>query len=155
MIGWREWAALPALGINKIKVKVDTGARTSALDARNIQRFKRRGKSWIRFDVYPAQRSKKHVVHCEAELTDIRTITDSGGHKERRYVIRTPFKLAEQTWDVEISLTCRSSMGFRMLLGRAALQHHVLIDPMASFLSSDKPINPRFHHYQHVQHHTT
>lgn len=140
IIGWREWAALPKLGIKKIKVKVDTGAKTSALDAREIEHYRKNNIDYVRFLVYPAQRSKKIAVKCKAKVVDVRTITDSGGHKEKRYVIATPFRLNQEEWIIELSLTCRATMGFRMLLGRSALKEHAIIEPAHSFLAAPLPI---------------
>jgi hypothetical protein len=139
-VGWREWISLPELGIDKIKVKVDSGARTSALHAYGIQPFKEAGKHFIRFKVHPLQRCKDVVSKCVAEVKDIRWVADSGGHRERRYVIKTLITLGELTWPIEVTLTNRDSMNFRMLLGRTAMKRRMMIDPAKSFLAlSDVP----------------
>ncbi len=134
MVGWREWLALPQLGIAQIKAKVDSGARTSALHAFAIKPFKHQNKHYIRFKIHPLQRCKDVTIDCAAEVQDIRWVTDSGGHKERRYVIKTILQLGETDWPIELTLTNRDSMSFRMLLGRTAMKKRVIVNPAASFL---------------------
>lgn len=133
IIGWREWVALPELGVHKIKAKIDTGARTSALHAFSIKRFKHYGKEKLSFEIHPIQRNDRKIIQCNADLVDIRTITDSGGHREHRYVIETPMVMGGVQRMIEITLTNRSFMTFRMLLGRKALQHYFIIDPASSY----------------------
>ena len=137
-VGWREWLALPGLGIPAIKAKVDTGARTSALHAFTLQAFRADGRLQVRFGIHPLQRRKDIKIMCIADVIDQRIVRDSGGHKEKRYVIRTPIRLGNRQWPIEITLTDRDPMLFRMLIGRTAMQSHVLIDPDASFLTGRK-----------------
>ena len=138
VIGWREWVALPDLGIPKIKAKIDTGARTSALHAFSLEPFFDQGKPRIRFEIHPHQHDTDEVITCTADIVDKRSVTDSGGHAEERYVIETPVIIAGQTWSVEITLTERENMLFRMLLGRSALRKRFIVNPARSFITTRK-----------------
>ena len=139
VLGWREWLALPDLGIEHIKAKVDTGARTSALHAFLVTPFQRDGSEWVRFNIHPWQRNSRDVVECEAAVKDRRIVTDSGGHKESRYVIETTIALGNKGWSAELTLTDRDTMQFRMLLGRTSLEDHFLVNPAASYRVGKKP----------------
>jgi hypothetical protein len=133
IIGWREWVALPELGIQAIKAKIDTGARTSALHAFALRPFKENGKERITFDIHPIQHDAETVISCTADIIDKRWVTDSGGHSEERFVISTPVILGEKTWPIEITLTERDTMLFRMLLGRSAIRKRFVVNPGKSF----------------------
>jgi hypothetical protein len=135
VVGWREWVGLPDLGIARIKAKVDTGARTSALHAFNIHYIARHGKVWARFDVHPLQRDGKTVVHCEAPLIEERYVTDSGGKRTLRPVIETRIGVGDSVHVVEVTLITRDAMGFRMLLGRQAIRDRFLVDSSRSYLA--------------------
>lgn len=135
-IGWREWVHLPELGGATIKAKVDTGARTSALHAWNIEIVTRNRVRFARFDLHPLQRSDRQIVSCEAPLLDRRSIRNSGGEAQIRPVVRTLIRIGHLTWPIELSLTSRDEMGFRMLLGRTAVRGRFLVDPGRSFLAS-------------------
>jgi hypothetical protein len=138
VIGWREWVALPELGIDKIKAKVDTGARTSALHAFALRPFKENGKEKIRFDIHPLQNNTEEIITCTADVVDFRQVTDSGGHTEMRYVISTPFMLGGKIYPIEITLTERDTMLFRMLIGRSAIKKRFIINPGRSFITTRK-----------------
>ena len=129
LLGRDEWCALPDLHIPAIKAKIDTGAKTSALHAFNIHVLKRHHKKIIHFDIHPLQSDVSTLVSCIAPLADERHIMSSSGHIEHRYVILTTLQIASQAWEVEISLSNRDPLRYRMLLGREALVNRVLIDP--------------------------
>lgn len=136
ILGWREWVILPQLGIDKIKAKIDTGARTSALHAFALEPFTENGINRIRFSIHPLQHNTDLVINCVADVIDKRIVTDSGGHEEERFVIATPITIGGQTWTIEITLTERETMLFRMLLGRSALRKRFIVNPARSFVTT-------------------
>jgi len=138
IIGWREWIDFPSLNIFQVKGKIDTGARSSSLHAFHLHPFQREGKEFIQFRVHPYQRNSRITVQAEAEILDWRHVTSSGGHRQFRPVILVPISLDGQTWSIELTLTNRDVMGFRLLLGREALRKRFLVNPGRSFLLSDK-----------------
>jgi len=142
-VGWREWVRLTDLGVAAIKAKIDTGARTSALHAFAIEPFRKAGTLWVRFEVHPMQRSSAVRIKCEARAVDERAVRNSGGQVERRYIIETRMKLGDRFWPIELALTNRDQMGFRMLLGRTALEGRALIEPGRSYLAGHRPAKLR------------
>lgn len=134
VLGWREWVSLPDLDIPRVKAKVDTGARTSALHAIRIRPFEADGRRMVRFVVHPRQRSTAREVVCEAPVLGERLVRSSSGRAERRFVIATTLAVAGVRHRIELTLTSRDAMGFRMLLGRQALRGSYLVDSGRSFL---------------------
>jgi hypothetical protein len=142
-IGWREWVALPELGIDRLKAKVDTGARTSALHAFRVDPFTHDdGTIWVRFGVHPDQRSIEKVVICEAPVLDRRNVRDSGGRQEERFVIESDLVIGPERLRIELTLTARDDMLFRMLLGRTAMRGRFIVDPSRSYLLGKKKKKP-------------
>jgi hypothetical protein len=137
-VGWREWLSLPELGIEAIKAKVDTGARSSALHVVWQERFARAGADWVRFAV-ERDGPGSSIVVAEAPVIDERPVTDSGGHTTLRPFIRTLVGLADSVWPIEINLTNRSHMLFPMLLGRTAMAGLLIVDPKLSFAFGEPP----------------
>lgn len=133
IIGFREWVSLSELNLPAIKAKIDTGAKTSSLHAYDIKIIKRNDKNFVNFKVHPIQKNDILIVECEALLIDQRTVTDSGGHKESRYVIQTTIQMGRLKKKIELTLTNRIGMKYRMLIGREALKQFY-IDPSQSYL---------------------
>lgn len=135
VIGWREWLALPSLGIPAIKAKVDTGARTSALHTFDLSTYTESGHEYVRFRIHPLQRRVDIELECTAPILERRVVRDSGGHAEERVVIAANLTLGERSWPIEITLTNRDDMLFRMLLGREGIRAgNLLVDPAASYI---------------------
>ncbi|MBP6558324.1 MAG: 30S ribosomal protein S6--L-glutamate ligase [Flavobacterium sp.] len=134
ILGSEEWCSFPELGIPAIKARVDSGAKTSALHAINIAPFVKDTENWVKFDINPIQNNLKTVIHCEARLVDKRIVKSSSGFREQRYVIKTNLCIGTDTWEIEMTLTNRDSMGFRMLLGREAMSGRILVDPEQKYL---------------------
>lgn len=136
VVGWRECLDLPELGIKSIKVKVDTGAKTSALHAFSIHPFYENGEQWVHFKVHPYPKDRHTTIITQARLIDHRTIRSSVGHEQLRPVIQTMVNLGTESWPIQITLTNRDVMGYRMLLGRQAIENRFLVHPSRSFLQS-------------------
>ncbi len=138
ILGWREWVSLPVLGIDRIKAKIDTGARTSALHAFDVRLVEDNDKKLVKFCIHPEQKNLDKVIECEAALLDEREVKDSGGHSENRYVIETDILIGSKLHTVEVTLTNRDSMGFRMLIGRTTMKGHYLVDPGKSYVTGKR-----------------
>lgn len=131
--GWREWVGLGELGIPAIKAKLDTGARTSAIHAFNVEPYERGGELRVRFSVHPDQKDDSIAVDCDEKVIDIRAVSNPGRRREKRYIIRTELSLGGESWPIDLSLTDRDEMGFRLLIGRTAMHGRLLVDPEKSF----------------------
>ncbi|XNZ00047.1 ATP-dependent zinc protease [Micrococcus luteus] len=138
-VGWREWVCLPEAGVPWLKAKIDTGARTSALHAFDVQQFRRDDHPWVRFEVHPWQTSAKDAVTVELPVVDERTIRSSNGRAEVRQVVMLPLTVAGRTLDAEVTLTDRDEMGFRMLVGREVLSRGFLVDCARSYAGGIPP----------------
>jgi hypothetical protein len=133
-LGWREWISFPDFNIHKIKAKIDTGARTSALHAFKVEAFLRDSKPWVRFAIHPIQGDTDTVVECETPVKDQRVVRDSGGHDELRYVIDAHIVIGDDLIHTEVTLTDRDTMMFRVLLGRTALRTRYVVHPGKSYM---------------------
>jgi hypothetical protein len=134
-LGWREWVALPDLGLPAIKAKVDSGAKTSVLHAYHTEQYQADGVDMVMFLIHPIQKNYDFHVECHAPIIDYREVSDSGGHMEMRYVIESNILIGNASWPIELSLTNRDTMRFRMLLGRRAMENRAIIEPAASYLN--------------------
>ncbi len=137
IVGSEEWCAMPGLSIPVIKARIDSGARTSSIHAFNIQPFKKNGEAWISFEVHPLQQNRSTIIRTEAEVHDRRVVKSSSGDSEKRYVIKTILNLGDESWEIEVTLSNRDSMGYRMLLGREAMNNRILVDPSESCMHGD------------------
>ena len=133
VLGWREWVAMPQLGIKRIKAKIDTGARSSSLHAIDVETFRRGGKTFVRFGVQPLQRNSRKIIRAVAEVVEFRKVRSSSGHTSLRPVIETDVELSGERWPIELTLASRDTMGFRMLLGRASIRGRFLVDGGRSY----------------------
>lgn len=138
IVGWREWVALPELGVKKIKAKIDSGAKTSALHASKVTFAKLGQKEKVLFKIHPRQESLSPKIETEADLLDQRVVKSSHGFTTRRPVIKTKLSIGDESWPIELSLVNRDVMGFRMLIGRQAIRRRFLIDCEHSFLTRKK-----------------
>ncbi len=142
VIGQAEWIGLPDLGIAKIKTRIDTGARTSALHAFDIEKFHKGRWPYLRFKVYTGDTKKSRIARCEARLIDERLVKNSSGVREQRYVIKTRMVIGRHRFDCELSLADRKQMKFNMLLGRLAMHDRFLVDPDHVFLQGKPKPDP-------------
>lgn len=136
IVGNLELCSLPQLGIHDIEVRVDTGAKTSALHVDNVKRFISNGKPWVTFDIRPDVYNVNDILPCKAALFDVRKIKSSNGTSEERYVIRTEFHLGSTSWPIEVTLTNRAEMSYLMLLGRQGMGERLLVDPSQTFMQN-------------------
>ena len=132
--GWREWVSLPGIGVPWVKAKLDTGARSSAIHAFDIEEFERDGETWVRYSIHPWQRSAEDATSCESRVIEQRLVRSSSGHSVERYVVPLDITLVGHTVAAEVTLSRRDEMGFRMLVGREALRGGFLVDPGRSYL---------------------
>ncbi|MDA0230303.1 MAG: RimK/LysX family protein [Proteobacteria bacterium] len=134
-IGWREWVSFPDFGIDRIKAKIDTGARTSAIHAFRVRKIFGGAGQQVEFYLHPIQHRRRPELRCVANLVGERAIRSSNGEAETRYVIRTPMRLGDDIWPIELTLSNRDQMGFRLLIGRSAIRKRYIVDPGSSYLS--------------------
>ena len=142
-VGWREWVSLPGVGVPWLKAKLDTGARTSALHAFDVEEQDRDGEDWVRFSVHPWQRSPQDAVTVERPVHDRRSVRSSSGHLEDRLVVQLELSLVGRPVTAEVTLTNRDAMGFRMLVGREVLRQGFLVDSARSYVGGRPPLSVR------------
>jgi len=133
IIGWREWVGLPDFDIKHIKVKVDTGARSSSLHVFDLHEYEKKGDTWVSFKVHPVQRNTVSTVDVDAKVLEYRRVRSSSGKSSIRPVVITSIELLGESWPVELTLASRDKMGFRMLLGREAFRSRFLVDAGRSY----------------------
>ena len=138
-VGWREWVGLPDLGVPRIKAKIDSGARTSCLHTSEYHIFQKDGIDWVQFTLHPIKKDQSIEFLAQAPVFDYRTVRDSGGHEEHRPFVQTTLKIGNQHWPIEVSLSNRANMKFRMLLGRTTIAERMLIDCSRSYLTKSQP----------------
>lgn len=138
LIGWREWVVLPDLSPVPIKAKIDTGAHTSTLHAFDLSVHERKGRAWAEFEIHPIQRSRRESSTVTCPVLGFKQVRSSSGHSQRRPVIRTRLLLGESDLEIDLTLTSRDEMGFRMLLGRSAIRRRFWVDPGRSFLHGSR-----------------
>lgn len=152
IVGSEEWCAFPDLGVPAVKARVDSGAKTSSIHAFNIQKFRRNGAIWVSFEVHPIQNNRRTVIRCEKPLLDKRGVKSSSGIAETRYVVGARLQIGGEAWDIELTLANRDSMGYRMLLGREAMNGRMIIDPSLSFCLGEMSGAELDAHYGHPEH---
>lgn len=144
IVGWREAISIPALGVEEVIAKVDTGARTSAIHAFFVEPFTGPdGRDWVRFGLHPLRKKQEPELIVEAPVKDRRNVSDSGGHIEERYVIETELEVGDVKVTAEVTLTDRENMAYRMLLGRTALRGHFIVDSDLSYACSTPRLHPK------------
>ena len=143
LAGWREWVSLPGIGVPWIKAKMDTGARTSAIHAFDIEQFEKDGATWVRYSIHPWQKIDVGAVEVESKVHDVRSVRSSSGHAAERFVVMMDVRLVGRTFTAEVTLSRRDELGFRMLVGRQALRQGFVVDPASSYLGGRPPLSAR------------
>lgn len=134
LVGSLEVCNLPEFEIQKLHIRVDTGATTSSLHVDNIEEFQHENETWVAFDIHPDIHHVETIVRRKSKVMDTRLVKSSSGEKQKRYVIQTPIVMGNQQWDILITLTDRSSMSYLMLLGRQAMNGHMIVDPELEYV---------------------
>ena len=143
LAGWREWVSLPGVDVAWVKAKLDTGARSSAIHAFDLEDELRDGERWVRFWVHPWQATDADATRVECPVLDTREVRSSSGHAEERYVVAMDVTLMGRTIPTEMTLARRDEMGFRCLVGREALRQGFAVDPASSYLGGRPPLRLR------------
>ena len=149
LVGWREWVSLSSAGVRWMKAKIDTGARTSALHAFDMEEFEQDGDRWVRYSVHPWQRSDDDAVEVRSQVVDQRLVRSSNGQEEERLVVVLDVRLAGLVVPAEVTLSRRDEMGFRMLIGRQALAQGFLVDSSRSYAGKRPKRSVRRHNWGH------
>ena len=152
VIGNQEWCSFKNLGVPAIKARIDSGAKTSSIQANNISKFKRNNQNWVRFEIQPITENRSISIECEAKIEDIRSVKSSSGIAENRYVIKSEVTLGGESWEIELTLANRDTMEFKMLLGREAMQDKLIVNPSVEFTFGDLTKETIDEHYKHLIH---
>lgn len=136
LVGWRERVDLPDWELRGMRAKVDTGARTSAIDVAQIEH---RPDGTIRFEVVVRVKPERKTRWITARPVRTSVVKPSHGVAQERPVCVTRLRLGEHEHDVEVSLVCRKGMLCRMLIGRTALEGHYVVDPGEKYIASESP----------------
>ena len=133
IIGCEEWCSFPELDIPAIKARVDSGAKTSSIQASNVKLFLKDLEEWVKFEVNPLQDNRSISIQCQAKIADKRMVRSSSGIAEVRIVIKKNVKIGDDVFEIEMTLANRETMEYRMLLGREALVGRYIVNPSESF----------------------
>lgn len=147
IIGSEEWCFFEGLGIPAIKARVDSGAKTSSIQATNLKVYSKGNQEWVKFDVNPLQENRSIIIECEARLVDRRMVKSSSGISEERLVVKAPVTLGDDTFEIELTLANRDTMEFRMLLGREAINGRYIVNSALEYerqAFSEADINEKY-----------
>lgn len=135
IVGAAERVELPEWGV-RLRAKIDTGAKTSAIHAEDVEELGRRK---VRFSIVTSSRTRAKRVRVEAKVVRRTRVRSSTGHLEERLIVATTLSVGGVDKRIQVSLTNRKGMIFRMLMGREALEGDFLVDPSRRYLHGRAP----------------